>query len=317
MSEIQKILAELKNNLHFETRTRGYNDNVLVFEYLAIPTINEQLKNSFFYYNEANDFIHFTSLENLYSLFNSRFLRLYNLNNMDDKMEFDYGKKILNFPETKEPYKEQIFSLSMCNAKSILSNKTNEHLLWKLHGRDGNGIVIRFKFLNDLSRWKNFHLSEVFYDDKQLKKASHLLPIQKLHSLTKKHLLDARICCFIKHPIYKFENEIRLIFENRERNRTTLSKDGIVKFPIIYKDKFQSSKQIYYFQLPIWNFDKNEDSYVVPDMVDSKYEKPKILITEIEIGYRIPNSDFKNIKSKINEIDKEIKVKYTNLKKYY
>lgn len=318
MQDIKQLLEELQNNLHYEIRQRGYNGEQLLYTYYAIPEINKKLAKTPFYYDSENDFFHFTSLESFYSILNTGHLRLYNLNNMDDKFEFDYARKILKFPKTEEPYKEQLFCLSMCSTKSILSNTTKEHLLWKLHGKDGNGVLVRFKFVNDLSIWKNYHLAKVHYDDSKLKRAIHLQPVQQIHTQSKNDILDARICCFLKHPIYEFEEEIRLVFENRESKRTTLTdKVGKLLYPIIYPDKLHKPHSIYYHPLPLWNFNKEVNEYTVPSMDLLHYEMPKIQILSVSLGYRYNKNELKALNSRVNIFDKGIEINFTKLKKNY
>lgn len=283
------------------------------WRYWIIPSENYRLRGKPFYYDKENDFIHFTSLESAYSIINTGFFRLYNLINMNDKMEFEYGQKELQFPHSLETDKENIYCLSMCSFKDITSNETKEHLLWKLYGKDGYGVIVRISFENNLEFWYNYHLTKVFYD---LQNATLIRELQKK---TNKEIFDTKLLCFFKHPIYEFESEIRLVFDNRINFRVTQTdKHKNLIYTKTYPDKLHKTKNISYFQLPIYNFNKNSsDIYLAPNVQGLEYEIPKIKINEIILGYRYTNRDLKNIQKKLNSKHTNFNIKITSLKKYF
>lgn len=281
--------------------------------YWTISEENSLLQNTAFY-NTERDFIHFTTIEALYGMLNSKHFRLYNLVNMDDKMELEYARKALSFATIDEQYKEEIFCFSMCSSSVILNEepKKKKHLLWKLHGKDGKGVVIRLKIMNDPVSWRNYYLTECFYDLERFQ------PIKDLNEITKRERLDMKPCSFIKLPIYEFENEIRLLFDHRSSG--TISYEGKDLYPITYQDKLLKPEKIYYFQLPIFNFyTGDEEAYPnPPDFGMGKgQEIPKISITEIILGYRYSEEDLKNLKEKMKLYDPNINVRLSDLKQYY
>ena len=141
--------------LGYDIRQKGYEDHehaekdIYTYRYWVIPEENKRLKGTKFYYDIEKEFIHFTSLESLFGILNSKHLRLYNLPNMDDKYEIQYALKTLSFIDSDDEYKtkEQLYIFSMCPSSRILREepKKKKHLLWKLHGRDGLGVIIRLK----------------------------------------------------------------------------------------------------------------------------------------------------------------------------
>ncbi|HTB32239.1 MAG TPA: hypothetical protein VK808_09455, partial [Bacteroidia bacterium] len=169
MEENEELINKIKS-LGYVIRQRGYaneedaNKDNYAYRYWQIPAENKELKNTPFYYNTENDFIHFTSIDSLFGILNSRHLRLYNLLNMDDKFELEYAQKALLVKHPDEWAKEQLYSFSMCSSSEILNEepKKKKHLLWKLHGKDGHGVVIRLKIENDLSSWLNYYLTKCF-----------------------------------------------------------------------------------------------------------------------------------------------------------
>lgn len=321
MDKTNELLKKIED-LGYISRQISYKDqehldkNIYNYRYWIIPEENYKLKNTPFFYNNEADFIHFTSIDSIFGILNSKHLRLYNLLNMDDKFELEYARKELSFfsPDKEDEDKEQIYSFSMCSATEILNEdpKKKKHLLWKLHGRDGKGIILRLKIVNDLKSWYNYYIAKCFYD------LDNFRPIKELHEITNKEILDAKIGCFIKLPIYEFENEIRLVFDKRNSGFIK-DKDNNDTYPIIYPDKLHKSDKISYIQLPLFNFFKDKpDAYPTPmNGLQEKYEIPKICITEIILGYRYNNYNLKSLKEKIALYDPSIIVKMSDLKQYY
>lgn len=308
--------------LGYDPRQIGYKDHehaelgVYNYRYWIIPEENYKLKNTKFYYNKGNDFLHFTSIEALFSILNSKHIRLYNLLNMDDKYELDYALNALSFKEGMDTNKtkEGLFILSMCPSSEILIEepKKKKHLLWKLHGRDGKGVIIRLKIENDLSTWYNYYLTKCFYSLEDFNS------IAELHAKTQNELLDVKIASFIKLPIYDFENEVRLVFDHNNSGWVT-DKDNNRTYPIIYPDKLNKKGNIFYFQLPLNNFFENDSNAysTPPNGLQLKFEMPKIRIIEIILGYRYNDKDLNNIREKIKFFDQRITVRHSDLRQFY
>ena len=315
MKTIDELLNDIQK-LGYEVGQAGYKDekeyekNNFTYRYWLLPNENFKLINTPFYYNSEHDFIHYTSLEALYSIINDGYIRLYNLANMDDKFELDYARQELLFHNQIDKDKEQLYCFSMCSSKEILNDEIKEHLLWKLHGRNGNGVIIKVNIQNNLNLWYNYHLTRMFYD------LNNFQLIKELHSKTDNEFLDAKLACFLKLPIYEFENEIRLVFDNRNPVTVTDENNKII-YPIIYQDKLHKTENIFYFKLPLLNFHNNDKLFLAPNMQGMKYEIPKIKITEIILGYRFSEIDLKNIQNKISNKLSDVKIRLTNLKKYY
>lgn len=321
MQKDDELLSKIKD-LGYVIRQIGYKDqehadkNIFNYRYWIIPEENHKLRNTPFFYNTEDDFIHFTSLDSLFGILNSRHLRLYNLLNMDDKFELEYARNELSFfkPDKEDKDKEELYSFSMCSSNVILNEepKKKKHLLWKLYGKDGNGVIIRLKIANDLDNWYNYYLTKCFYD------LENFGAIIELNEKTDKEVLDAKVGCFIKLPIYEFENEIRLVFDKRNSGWINDKNQNII-YPIIYPDKLHKSDKISYFQLPLYNFfkDKPETYPTPPNGMLKNYEIPKISITQIILGYRYNDSDLKNLKENVLLIDPSINVKISDLKRFY
>lgn len=318
MTQTEHLVNDIKQ-FGYEIGQTGYLNQEQIdrdefnIKFWKHPKENYKLKDTPFYLDSENDFIHFTTLDALYSILNTGFLRLYNLNNMDDKNEMEYAFRELAFKGSTEKAKEQLYCFSMCSSKEVFSGNTKEqeHLLWKLHGRDGHGVILRVKIENNL-KWYFYHLSKVYYG------TDNFGSIKSFNSNIDNQILDPKICCFIKNPIYKFENEVRLIFDNMNPVTVTDS-DNQKIYPVTFPDKLHKPVNTFYFQIQILNFYKNENDpiYLAPNMQGMNYEVPKIKITEIIMGYRYSDRDFEEIKSKLDNKYADIKIRFTDLKELY
>lgn len=313
-----KKLIENIEKLGYQIKSAGYNseDDIInnnhTWREWQIPKRNRELVNTAFYYKKRKDFLHFTSLENALSILNEQHIRLYNLVNMDDKFELDYAKKELNFHNRPDDAKENIFSLSMCASDEIFSDSSKEHLLWKLYGRNGYGAILRLSFESNMTLWESYYLAKMFYDLK------NFTAIKELNEKTDNEYLDPLVASFVKLPIYSFEEEIRLIYDNR--NPIKVTNHGKLTYPLIFKDKIESPNNIQYIKLPLLNFFKNHSTYVpYSGDWDIDPELPKIKIVEVILGYRHSEDELNSIKeiikTKLSPL--EIPVRLTPLKKFF
>jgi len=295
-------------------KNKNYRDkyNNILVQFGTIPSNNKAMEKSVYHSNEK-EFIHFSSIEGLNSILNSKHFRLYNLQNMDDKTELNWAKEQLKFENLlNDNDKENLYCLSMCSSNVIDKNEPKENLLWKIHGRDGKGILFKLKISNEPLFWYNYHLINVKYDTKDAE------AIKVINEEDSKTILDQKICSFIKNPIYSFEEETRIIFENRENYRVTVSKDNKTIYPIVIPDKLLKTDIVNYIEIPIWNFFRDDErKFDAPNVEGVQYKIPKIEITEIVLGYRYSKKDKSNINQKINQYDSNIKVTRTALAKYY
>lgn len=316
-----EILEQIKK-MGFEVKFTYYNNdddvkmNKYVSQYWCMPMENYKLQHSNFYYNGINDFVHFTSIEFMYSILNNRCMRLYNLANMDDKFEMRYALNELCYPEYAKfkKDKEEIFCFSMCPFLDIDSDEIKEHLLWKLYGANGNGVMLRFQFKNDFKSWYQYHISRVFYDTKNMS------AVKELHQSSANNIfLDPKVSAFFKSPIYNFENEVRLVFDKREDvSAKEFDIDNNLLYPITYRDSSKGLDNIYYFELPLVNFHSaNSPIYHAPSTQKVAFEKPKIEISEVILGYRYSEKQASVISEKVKKASDGLQVRITKLAKYY
>lgn len=324
MDNIDDLVTAIKK-LGYIEEGAGYNSDEdadngnHVWRSWRMPHSNCELKGTPFYYEGEKDFIHFTSLDNLYSILNDKHIRLYNLVNMDDKFELDYAKSELLFRGELNKAKEDLFCLSMCSSKDIFStdiiaNERREHLLWKLHGRNGYGVILRMSMEDNQQLWYDYYLTQMFYS------TTIFDAIKKLNKKTDKEILHPTSGCFLKLPIYEFENEVRLVYNNY--SPIEISNQGNVIYPLIYPDKLHKEDNIKYIRLPLLNFypmaDKIFQPYFSPiELYDHINELPKIKINEIILGYRYSEEDLKNLRNRIDLNQLGININLSSLKRFF
>ena len=285
----------------FEPANRGY----------FIPVLGGQV-------HRILHFIHFSSIDALNSILPIGCFRMYSLNNMDDIHEMGHTLKELKFIGDEDLYKEDkesIHCFSMCSGR-VLKDNTKMHNLWKLHGRDGNGICFRFGFQNR-ENWLNYHLVTVDYLNNDDVNYPDWKKIIKSANINSDNLeIDRIIGCFSKNKIYSFEEEIRLVFDNRLDVRTENFFQGKMIYPIVLKDKLTNSKNISYYNLPLLQFGHNQDEFEI-QYVQKVYEMPKVEIKEIILGYRFNKKDVETLSQKFDFNQKKIKLKLSPLKKFF
>jgi len=294
-----------------ETESEKGNYN---FRYWNLPMDNGKLKGGPFYYERENDFAHLTSLDKLFAILESKTIRLYNLINMDDRFEMEYGVLELGFPSIEQilEQKKDLFCISMCSFNELDNDIVKEHLLWRLYGSSGNGVILRLAFKNDRHFWQQYHLSEVYYDTNQFQN------VKELHSFKGRNYFDPKIASFLKRDIYSFENEARLIFDNRKNNvtATVMDKDEKIIYPIIKADN--KNPGVSFLSLPLTNFYQTNAEFMGLAYANEwEYKIPKISIEEIILGYRFSKEQHASAIEKIRSFDSSIKVSTTKLRKYY
>ncbi|SHG05008.1 Protein of unknown function [Mariniphaga anaerophila] len=185
---------------------------------ISLRPYNWQLKESDYYYNGRNQFIHYTSLKSCLNIIREKSFRLYSLNSMDDTFELKYASKN-NFKGITDSqikyWKDNVYSLSMC--KLEVEEEMSSLDQWRIYGDNGTGIGIVLEIDDDnRETWYNRYLSEIYYDStkisEKIEKHSTFLKEKKLfHIIGDYQELLLNLCCFHKPPIYSSEKEVRYL----------------------------------------------------------------------------------------------------------
>lgn len=274
--------------------------------YADLTNENHIYKGTPYFYNSALKFIHWTNVNNLLSIINNREIRLYNLLNSSDSKEFEYAAKALNIPQNQIEYsKNYYYTFSFCSSAD-LDNK----YLWEEYGNNYSGVAIEFEILNEPDLWKNFMLSQVYYEipDFLVDFITELKSIQKEYPFAKTRIDLGKFIGYHKEECFHNENEIRLSayfpFESSKEYLKYCNKE--------FRFEKERPRITNYFGLPLW---VNNDSAYIKDNI-SQYDRrqnvktdfyitnPQIKLTEIYFGKNcgINNYQYKEFRKELEEI---------------
>jgi hypothetical protein len=120
---------------------------------------NSHFAQSDYFYTGPLEFVHLTSIHNLFSILNSTSFRMYNLDSSDDEEEYSYAGKVLGLsPERIAIAKQYFFALSFCPIAEL----ENRHV-WEVYGGNYSKVAIVFSIENDPMTWYNYHMADVKY----------------------------------------------------------------------------------------------------------------------------------------------------------
>jgi hypothetical protein len=319
ISEINRLLPNVKIN-----STRAGNIDGVNQAHFYIPKENVYLENSDYFYKGKLNFIHFTNLLTIESIINSKSLRLYNLNNLNDPREFSFAGNLFSpNHEYKKDARDNLFILSMCEIE-ILKNSTEvEFNMWRLYGNKGYGIAIELNFeTSPPFNWKDYHLSSVYYGTNSKTSLSQLSKmIDHYENENPKLTIDlGQLVCFHKSKLFGLEKEIRLLFDARKKKVHGTSKyrnaENEITSPIIKLDinkSFFSEKEVKFLELPIYH-----------QGFETVFETNPIPIPKIEriiLGYQYKDN-FNKVKNHLMEncsksLGYEPIIEKSRLTKYY
>lgn len=322
--EINEAVNQFLPNVTVKPLRSG-NQNKVHHVHYYISTQNKDLAGSEYFYNGNLNFIHFTNLYALQSIISDRNLRLYNLHNLNDPREYSFAGNLQSFNvENKQDAKDNFYLFSMCHEDILSSRLTTdiEFNMWRLYGNNGNGVAIELNF--DRSHpinWKDYYLGNVHYgaaSKTNLKELNKLL--RKFESNEPIVSVDlGQIVCFHKSKLFKLEQEIRLLFDNRKvqvEGSTTYSYNDLVTSPIITTDIAKSSfadNEINYLDLPIHHTE-----------FEPVFDKSSIPVPKIErivLGFQFKDN-FKKVANQLNDLcEKRLgynpKIEKSRLTKWY
>lgn len=248
---------------------------------------NRYFLNSDYYYKKSLEFFHLTSINNLWSILNSRAFRLYNLHSSQDVEEYAYAAKILALSDRQiDIGKKYSYTLSLCPAIE-LENK----IIWEKYGNNFEGAAIIFTIENDPINWVNFHISEVKYDEPD-SFYSYKKRVEKIESEYEGINLTcdlSQLICFHKTAKWQGEKEVRIATYNPY--------NGPEEYWKYSKSEFRLEKGrnriTNYIEMPLWvdNDSSLIKSYGTPELdrtqnlpKDYFNIRPKIKIKNILIG---------------------------------
>lgn len=251
----------------------------------------EIFRGSLFDYPFEDDleFIHFTSICNLFNIIRSKSIWMKDLNSLKDKSEFIFANSYLDNKKS-EKLKSKILSLSLCRfSEKTLLNK----FMWHNYADKDNGICIKLKFHKNRGIPPFFYLGRINYKNE-------VSPINELIDLRNRHdrfrtenkftisNLDEilfSVSAMFKKECYLEEEEIRLMRYILDLNEPY---KGDSKCQIEYLYDSEKKKYTYFMELPINN---SNDNYIAPH----------ISVEEIYFGSKISQMEFNQLSNLIHE----------------
>lgn len=262
-------------------------------------------KDSDYYFNGEMKFIHFTKIQFLFSILNSRAFRFYDLNSSTDPLEYEYAATILRVKKTEiEALKQNVFTFSFCPESELYND-----YVWRYYGNNYSGVAVIFEIVNDREKWQNFNMSPVFYKvpNSFADYSSRLEDLMKRRGITARIDLS-RLLAFHKHEAFKDEKEVRLLTYNPFDGFQEKMK--FAKFD--YRLEPGRNRFTKYFEYPFWV--DNSSLMIRNSSVDldrtSKFsddyfsDKPKIIIKDIRVGCNagLNYLDFRRFREEIETI---------------
>lgn len=184
---------------------------------IEFSVTQNSLKNTVYTNDITNEFIHYTSIENLFNIMKSDSIRLNNINLLNDPQEFNFliKKYEIDFnPNQISLFKRSLHIFSF----SRYANIDDENFdMWRLYGRDGNGVGVVFELENKNDNWYNYLFGKIQYEEEK----EHEDKIRALLELTKTYtvkglntermpIIFGKLLLFHKNKIWANENEYRL-----------------------------------------------------------------------------------------------------------
>lgn len=313
--EPEKNYWQLVQNLIQETLGAGklrslarWNDSNAIDA--DIDLSNNLLKGSIHEVKSDSAIIHYTSIQTLFEILNSKKLRLYNAIHMNDPLELFYS--LNTFEDLKlEKIEDQIknfFLISFCEYDPSIENK--EHFsMWRNYGDNGNGVGIVFKLSNyNLeNRWIDFALGKVSYDSQSQTLngiRNYFKAVKNLDAFSIYNLPNIIFQFAILHkaPIWSEENEIRLFRFLKwdktrwgyEYNKSDFSRE--------IKTTFQNNTIKYFIEMDLDNKSRLDVAKKVSESANIANNTqnfdpneafdiyPALKIEKVILGYRIPSN---------------------------
>jgi len=171
---------------------------------------------------ENKRLVHFTSFEITQEIMGSGLIRLYTPNFGNDPHEVSLAADLCNSgKEAGRKGISELFTISFTEENAI-----DELTMWKLYGRDGDGVALVFEMINPIEKWHDWYYGGITYleSEQKTRVLSQFEDIQgKLEVLKDKFCNQSLVFevellaafAFYKSNLFHPENELRLLFRNK------------------------------------------------------------------------------------------------------
>lgn len=266
---------------------------------------NQQLSNTAYFNANLNSFIHYTSIDGLLNILNSKEIRIYNLDKLNDPTEMFYAANKLNiiYDTNKiKNFKSNYFVHSMCYYNEQFQK--DDINLWRLYANEGEGVGIVYEIENLDSVWQDVFLGKVIYgnDNDEYKKLQDFVEFHKNFNIKYNNFIKDvpqfiwMLLLLHKNNIWSIENEHRLIIAFKSNHPYEKLSDNFTLAKRLFHSVYKG-RAVSYITLPLSTSVSNFQKLVPP------WENiPAIRITKIILGYNITINAMEQIMSLVNFI---------------
>ncbi|MFY8069525.1 MAG: DUF2971 domain-containing protein [Flavobacterium sp.] len=269
-------------------------------------------------FKNSGDFIHYTSLESVLNILNTKQLRLYNCQNLNDKLEVKYAVKEfgLQIPEDDlETFRQQLFVFSASTYDINLKN--DDFNLWRLYGNSGLGAAIVFGIENFSDDWESLFFGKISYE-LDVNIYEDFKKFIKIHQdFNNEYALFENIPSIIpiialhfKNKIWSIENEIRLIahcpFDKYSLETIHYESGNSYLTNTIKHTLNRSGEKVAYVSLPL-NLKEERDrisKIIREEEATNTFLKciPHLKIKKIIIGHEVSAKSFVEVQSILHQV---------------
>ena len=255
--------------------------------------------------------IHYTSIDTMVNIINTKNIRMYNCANLNDSFEMQFALKEQSFQISKEDlqsFKDHTFLLSGC--KYNMAEKDDDFNMWRFYGNNGKGVGMVFEIENVADDWDGVFMNDVYYGNKNEQFKDFLGFLDFHNDFQKENQLFENIPYIIpayaflfKDDIWSVEKETRLFvhcgfdkyssgnYVERDEENPYLNKR-------IERGINGSGKAVAYVNLPL-NIEEEKkiaNTKLSKEDVKSFFSTlPHLKLKRIVLGYDIPEKTFYNL----------------------
>lgn len=330
LKEMNAILPEAKMKIQ---GWHSVNDNIgsLNFDFM---TQQNSFDKTLFQTKVESQYIHYTSVDLLYSILNEEAIRCYPTKNMNDPMEVVSILQKLKLPvsfEMKEKIRRSLFVFSMCKYGS---GNLDDFNMWRLYGKDGYGVGIVFEVENINRDWSSTIIGDVQYGnnseiEKLFKETINLSLKYGKFNLNKDEfpVLLNLLMALHKNSIWSFEKEARCVtyldFDPMFGDLNSIYDYNIDKENIGYIIDSEDMLSTYYKLNLSTKFNRQILNRPEVEHLLIKNTKLRLKIVKIVCGYKLSTAfkislaRFLNRYRQIKDMDDQIEVVTSSLEQYF
>jgi len=267
---------------------------------------DKAIKNSNYGFKSTATFIHYTSVDSLFNILNSKNLRLYNLNNLNDPNELRFAlsktgitKDMINIPF----YQRSMFLTSFCSYDMEKHNE--DYNMWRLYGHDGNGVGLVFQIENISDKWNDVYFGKVHYGDSNITFENLKAFIAFHHEFNNENKILQNyphwipiMCMLHKNEVWQIENEYRL-FAFCPFDEYSFKSSPHIKNTLMYNDINHNinnkAKRTAYTSIPLNIEEKRQEYSQKLKHIEGGFESllssfPHFKLKRIILGYNLNNN---------------------------